>query len=242
MNTETIIEKIRALRAKASDSAATEAEAMAAAQMAAKLLERYDIEEAAVAEKVERSCGEATARQRAALHPVTELTAAAIGRMTQTKPLRWLAKGSPGRIVFYGAPVDVEMAVYLSDMLTSAGERTMISALADQPKRARSSRSQIASFRDGFYGGFSERLCDRLSQLARDRETAASGSRDVAISKRAVIESYLREASVAFQPGDVRNLRGSQSGAMAGQAAGSTINLGRPLRSEVASGPIGISA
>lgn len=221
---KSILARIRALRAKAANSASSEAEAQAAASRAAKLMVEYDLAESELGSDQERDGVEyATASHDKTLHPVHQGVAAAIAKLTETHC--WSENGN---LRFAGMPADLEMAVYLSEMLRGAAERGWMTSYMDQPMKG---RMEVGRFRAGFYVGFASRVSERIFDLARERETArttATGT-DLMVIKRSLIMRKLREDGLSFRKGRNRSRAGSDAGQMAGAAAGAKVGLGRPV-------------
>ena len=217
-----ILARIRALRAKASDSAASEAEAQAAAAAAAKLLMRYDLDEAELNETPE----DVTLTPAFDVHPVQKFTSRAISRLTETRC--WFDNK---RLRFAGLPHDVEMAMYLTEMLRGAAERGWMQAYMDQPLRA-GKRLDMATFREGFYAGFSERLSERMNELAEERAKARPTGTDIVLSKHGLIAAQLEKEGIRLKQVNLGSLHGSQSGRAAGHSAGDRVGLGRPIAAD----------
>ena len=252
-----ILARIRALRAKAADSAASEAEAQAAAEAAAKLLMRFDVDEAELSEPT-RDGFTYGATGRDHLDTVDRFLSAAIGKLTETFPYH-----RDGETVFAGDAPDVEMALYLAELFRGTITRGWMTAYAEAPMaadperwrategnlfdlmdaprtRPRAKRHDMTAFREGFEAGFVERMRSRLYALADERAEAHAtrGSTALAVAKQEMIRRRLAEDGLRFEKGGRRRSLnpGSRAGRDAGRAAGDRIGLGRPVNAG-ASGP-----
>ncbi len=225
----TIIEKIRALRAKAEDHAATEAEAMTAAEMAARLLVKHDIKPEELAEVAKSEGTISGFRQGLILHPVADYTAIAIARFTETK-----AYNSKGEIKYIGLEEDVLMAVYLTEMLVGAGKRGWV-AYADEQITTPLPFKQMESRRFAYFMGFSTRVSDRLNELKAYRDAArkeaqgTSNATALVVVKDAIIKKVIEEQGLSFSKRRDKSVYMDPATWRAGHMQGDNVNLGRPF-------------
>jgi Protein of unknown function (DUF2786) len=231
-----IIAKIRALRAKAEDHAATEAEAMAAAEMAARLLVKHDIKPEELAEIAKSEGVVSGFRQGKVLHPVANFTAVAIAHFTETR-----AYQDNGEIKFIGLEEDVLMAVYLIEMLTGAAKRGWVGHAEQHSYAFR----EFAFQRESYFRGFATRVSDRLNELYRfrkqQREMAQGSGNSTAlvIVKSEVIKRTMDEMGLRLSKSR-RNKRSylDPHTFRAGMAQGNNVNLGRPFGANATTGAI----
>lgn len=222
-----ILEKIRNLRAKAGNVASTEAEAQTAAMMAAKLLQKHDVKETELEIQEEGAAHKKTAAVRV-MPEILNYCALGIERLTETKAYAEAGK----QLCYIGTPHDVEMALYLTEMLVRASKRAWSEAAGDG----------IASFkvmtkrRLSFYRGFGCRIYDRLMDLADERAEARMKARGTAtgsalvVVKSALIEAKMKEMGLELQPGEKRDIGLVDPEAYAmGVNAGDQVNLNRPV-------------
>lgn len=241
-NREKMIERIRNLRAKAADAAASEAEAQAAAEAAAKLLAKLDLSEADLAEDDRDQIVTAETD----MQDVYDLVAGCIGRLTETHPVvvtRDFEDQRQRMLSFTGEPADVEMALYLSEIVRGAANRGWMQAYMDRPKRGRCKPIDLDTFKRGFWQGLGERVPYRINELADQRREARQthGTNAVVVSKRGRINAHLAENFPGMHKRAVRNLGGGQDGYTAGRAAGDKVGLGRPIKTG-STGPAMIGA
>ncbi len=239
-NRDDIIAKIRAMRAKAEDHAATEAEAMAAAEMAARLLVKHDIKPEELAEVAKSEGTISGFRQGKVLHPIAQYTAWSIQQFTETKG--YFPRGS-GEVKFVGLEEDVLMAVYLTEMLIGAGKRAWV-AFSDENGLAKIGFQRLQIARVSFFMGFAQRVSDRLNELKemRDaqRQTAQGSSNATAlvVVKSEIIRRTMDEQGITIK-GRVKGHTHVDNGMMrAGAAHGDNVNLGRPVHGKMSMGAI----
>jgi hypothetical protein len=220
--------RIRALAAKTISNGCTEAEAMSAAEMVGRLLERYalsmaeiDIREAACVQVQIPLGGQ---RRRPIDGCVT-----AIARFCDCKV--WLAR-RPGtaHYVLFGFAADVALGEYLFAML----DRAMTNELAGF-RRAnpalRGTRLRMAS--TSFQHGMAARLAARLEAMHAEREASLAAQRStgtaLAIVKHAVVEAAFRETSIRLVAASGLGGRRINAAFRHGFAAGDRVNLSRPV-------------
>lgn len=228
-NRDEIIAKIRALRAKAEDAAATEAEAMAAAEFAARLLTKHDIKPDELAEVAKSEGTVSGFRQGKVLHPVADYTANAIAAFTETR-----AYNQNGEIRYIGLEEDVLMAVYLTEMLVGAAKRGWV-AHADEYIEKAVPFKQMNHLRLSYFMGFTRRVCTRLHELKKFRDDSRrmdqgnSNSNALVVVKSEIIKRKMEEMGLSI--GKARNEKQylDPNMVLAGYAHGDKVNLGRPF-------------
>lgn len=239
---EEIIAKIRAMRAKAEDSAATEAEAMAAADMAARLLIKHDIKPDELAEVAKSEGSVSGFGQGKVLHPIAEYASYAVQQFTETKA--YFPRGT-GEVKFIGLEEDVLMAVYLIEMLVGAAKRAWIGFSEENGiERIGFKRMQVA--RVSFFFGFAMRVSERLEQLKAERDAArqsaqgTSNSNALVIVKSEIIKRTMEEQGIRIG-GTLNSKRTIDTNTMmAGREHGDKVNLNRPVNG--GSGTMGVLA
>ena len=220
--------RIRALVEKTVSNGCTEAEAMAAAEMVGRLLERYalSMEEIDVREaqcvSLEVPIG---GRQR---RPIDGCVTA-IARFCDCKV--WIARdGAMPTYVFFGFESDTVLAGYLYKLISHA-IRTELEIFRAQYPRLRANRLRSAS--KSFQHGMAARIAERLDHMqeVRDANVAAQRSTGTALMliKHRVVDDAFRETAIRLvSAGNLTQAR--VNGAFRdGQAAGDRVNLDRPI-------------
>ena len=155
--------KIRALMAKAEDGAATEAEAVAAAEKAKELLDKYQLDLGAVQLIKEGFQNLRSSDQSVESAHIHDSLAYFIGQYTDT--IAWRSppeRGRPAECKYFGLKTDVEFAVWLSQSL----ERFILRKAANVVPLG---EKYYDSFRDGVINGINIKL---QAAIARKESTA----------------------------------------------------------------------
>jgi hypothetical protein len=235
--------RIKALADKTVANGCTEAEAMSAAEMVGRLLERYalsmdEIEvRAARCVQVEVPIGGARRRPIDGCVP-------AIARFCDCKV--WLARGGEEagvarapRYVFFGFETDTALATYLFSVI----ERAIATELGQFKKvrpELRAVRLRRAS--DSFQHGVAARVSARLSQMVVTREATIRAQRATGTAlilvKHKIVEAAFAETDVRLVSVSGVGRRRVAGAFNEGWAAGERINLNRPVQG----GPRGLLA
>lgn len=222
-----ILNKIKALRAKATNEASTEAEMQEAAKLVAKLMTKHDVSEADLSETERPRYRGAHANMGKVKHDLQvcrERVAWSVQNLTGTK--FWMS--DRGQVInCAGVDHDVEMAVYLMEMITMTAKREwrMYSAsLFDEEGITRTKDR-----RPSFYASFAIRASAMLDELA-DTRTKATGTALV-VSKKEIIDAELADLGVRIGGTHrSKNVTHSPHAAEAGRKAASRMNLNRPFQ------------
>jgi hypothetical protein len=220
--------RIKALAEKTVSNGCTEAEAMGAAEMVGRLLERYalSMEEIDVREahcvRVEVPIG---GRQR---RPIDGCVTS-IARFCDCKV--WISRDSDvPSYVFFGFESDTMLASYLYSLINHAMWTELEAFRAAHPQlRATGLRSASKSFQQGM----AVRIAGRLDHMhhARDANVAAQRSTGTALMviKHRVVDDAFRETEIRLVSGSLTRAR--VNGAFRhGMAAGDRVNLNRPVQ------------
>jgi len=233
--------RIKALSEKTVANGCTEAEAMSAAEMVGRLLERYalsmdeiDVREARCVQ-IEVPIGGRRRRPVDACVP-------SIARFTDTKV--WLARTAPPHgqgddpglalpgyhYVFFGFETDTAMAGYLFALIDRA-IRTETAVFREANPKLRAVRLRQASA--SFQHGMAARVGVRLDTMLADREAAVRSQRATGTAlmlvKHRVVEEAFRETNVRLVSRAGTARRQIASAYNDGWAAGDRVNLNRPV-------------
>lgn len=211
-------DKIRALLALAADPSAAPQEAESAGRMAAKLMAKHqidlgDLEEEALKEEFDLTMMQARACRPGKKNP--KVTPPWIGIIAWGVKIytRTRIRTTPGQVWFQGPREDVELAVWLHELLL------------ENAYKASNGSSNPNAFRNGYAGAVQSRLkamCRQREQVDKEEST---GTALVLVQGRR--EALMTEA---FGP-DTRGRSSKVSQSMEGRAAGMAahIPMGRPL-------------
>jgi hypothetical protein len=233
---ERMKDKIRKLRARASDGASSESEAVKAIEIADKLMAEHaltvkDLEKAVDSGGIETGSWTKGTKK---LHHVQYL-AASISLLTETNG--WVATDTDGieSLVFMGFSADVEYALYLSDLCFNAMEAEWDSFRISAPYLDSPSRGR-PRLREDFMRGMASRIREKMMNIVALRRTQAPEVSQIGtslvIAKRSMIASALENSGV-----NIRKRRASKkrtktdidaflSGRMAGDATNITTGIG----------------
>jgi hypothetical protein len=220
--------RIKALADKTVARGCTEAEAMAAAEMVGRLLERYALtmEEVDVREepcvRVEVPLGGQRRRPIDACVP-------AIARFCDCKV--WLARAEgQASYVFFGFETDTTLAGYLFTVI----DRAMRFELTG----FRASRSDLTGLvlrraSASFQQGIAIRVAERLETMHAEREATVSAQRSTGtaliLARHQVVEDAFRDSAIRLRSAPGLTLR-HNAAFRAGRLAGDRISLNRPVR------------
>ncbi len=228
---ERVKARIRALAEKTVSNGCTEAEAMAAAAMVGRLLERYALSMDEVEVRAERCVQVAVPVGGRRRRPIDGCVAA-VARFCDCKV--WLARGEadPPRpcYIFFGFAPDTEMAAYLFAMIDRAIQGELDGFRAGQPRlRGQALRRASASFQYGM----AARVAERLEAMHQARESRvaqrhAAGTALV-LAKHLSVEEAFRATGVRLGAAGRLGRRPIDSAFRHGWSAGERVNLNRPV-------------
>lgn len=230
MADQSIIEKIRALRAKVNDAAATEAEVEAAARAITKLMMKYDVSEDALKETAESKGVHAKTDEHVRdLEVVIGGCWQGIQALTETKI--YSSSGMKGKSYgVIGAEPDVEMTLYLIEMITISAKRMWLQYRA----AAFEGNVPIGKYsRKDYYAQFGYTMNDRMHQLAQERvsvRTQATGTALVVV-KDQLIKDTMKEMGLKLRKSRGKNHRPNDRNAInAANNDAQKVNLNRPFQ------------
>lgn len=233
MNRQTLAARVRALLAKTSENGATEAEALAAAEKARELMDKYHLDHGALGMEEEGTRKSTTfpprgrgSREGGRIHnEIKKPLCFSIGKFCDCRV--WTTNYT--LINFLGLQSDVDFAEWLLSSLTTF--------VVNQ-----TSLFQLDAVLDGLYCdpstrlsfqvGAVERIKERLNELATSRANlqSASTGTSLIVLKNQLVERHfkklgLRLAPVSYSAGTISN----SSAYSAGRAAGDRASFGRPV-------------
>jgi hypothetical protein len=233
--------RIKALTEKTVANGCTEAEAMAAADMVGRLLERYALSMDEIEIRTAR-CVQAEVplggRRRRPIDGCVPTIARFcnckvwLSRAAAPDPMApnfdWSRAGS--RYVFFGFETDTALATYLFAVIDRAVV-TETSGLKRSNIQFRGVRLRQASA--SFQHGVVARVSERLDAMLRARDSAvraqSSTGTALVVAKHRVVEDAFRETDVRLVSMNATGRRVITSAFRAGRAAGDRVNLNRPV-------------
>jgi hypothetical protein len=216
--------RIRALAEKTVSNGCTEAEAMAAAEMVGRLLERYALTMQEVDVRTTACVQVFVSAGRRQRRPIDGCVMA-IARYCDCNV--WLARDEAGiTYVFFGFDTDAALARYLFEVIDRA-MATEITAFLPAPG------ADVRRARASFQHGMAARVAERLEAMHAEREAAVAAQRSTGtaliLARHRAVESAFRETKVRLV--SVRRLQPVRlrSAFQAGRQAGERVNLKRPV-------------
>lgn len=214
-NREAAMKRIRALMVKTVANGCSESETMAAAAKVGELMDRYGLTYSDLEIEKER-CQQYTASY--SYHDVNVI-AGAIARFCGCRV--WFEGGG---IQYFGLPIDVVIATYMTDLCRSAMRVGFDMFLAS---RARPLKQRGRQLRKPFMMAMGYRISERLDGMASAREataTTANGTSLVVVKKAVVEEQYLA-LGLKLRRGRPSRYRDDNAARAAGRATGDRVNL-----------------
>jgi len=227
LDKQDIARKLRALRERTVQNGCTEQEAYAAAALAAKLMDKYGLSmtDAEIGDETCMIGYIETGRKRC-----HEVQYALFGIKQFTDCICYLDNCPTGKmIVFFGLPEDVEMAKYLVGVVKAAMDTELLLYKSRCKELGEpTGRRQSHSFLLGMAGRVGTRL--RKMKLDLNRDTVKTTGRDLMVIKGGVVATQWAENPISLGRSKGRYATNSDRGVYTdGQAAGSRVNLNRPI-------------
>ncbi|HEY2133852.1 MAG TPA: DUF2786 domain-containing protein [Acetobacteraceae bacterium] len=223
--------RIKALTEKTVSNGCTEAEAMAAADMVGRLLERYALSMAEIEIRQAR-CVQVEIPIGGKRRRPIDGCVTAIARFCDCKV--WLARRAEGaHYVFFGFDADIALAGYLFAMIDRAMTTEVLAFRRANPRLAGADlRTASASFQHGM----AARLGSRLEAMHAEREASMAAQRSTGtaliVVKHRVVEEAFRETSIRLVSSGHLGGRRMNAAFRHGLAAGDRVNLNRPVSGE----------
>jgi len=221
MDLKKLIERIRALRSKTIENGCTEEEAASAAEMIAKLLERYNIsiEECDVREN---KFNQQSHTQDDLVGRRLYIIADAIAYLIEVK--YWIQRpGEKPKITFFGFEHEVEIASYLLDICRNAIE-TQSERIEHENRLLRENvrrRKTIA-----FIDGMTDRLAERIKALKPAPQTGTG----LIVLRNTLIEAELKKREINLEDTRTRDAYNLDENYGRGISAADRVALNQGLR------------
>lgn len=221
-----IAQKINQLRKVIPENGATQAEAIAACEMAEKLMKKYQLSEDDLKKVVfskDMSLRETDTRTNS-VSPASKLCGMWVGRFCGTKTYRW-TDGKKKTRKYFGLKDDVEMAVYLLDMIDTVMESSYKTYKKEVGKVAREHQ-----FYWGYRHGFADAINSALKKMIEERSSFVSTGTDLVVLKSEIVESaFESQVGIKLKTGKSRSSRVNSESMAKGFEDGSKVNLNRPV-------------
>jgi hypothetical protein len=217
-----LLDKIRALLAKTTDSGCTEAEALTALDKAHAMMAAYVVTESELKlTREEKAILRREPPETKDPHRIKRLLADPVARFCGCQSWR-----QERILVFCGLPSDAQFATWLLDALTAFVQGEIVKHLMT-PEAAYGERREVIR---GFVAGCTERIRQRLTALCEQSATvAASNTKALVVVKDAAIQAKLDELNICLRSSRLSCGAGDYSSYQAGKAAGDRASFGRPV-------------
>ena len=220
-----IREKVAALLKKTTANGASEAEAIAAMNHAAKLMKEHSVTMADIQNKTEAASDffkKWVNEGDKNLNAFDKLVATAIANYTDTKV--WIDKSAlrQSRLIFFGYRVDVELAEYVREVCSRAMEYEWTKYARTLPPGYR------AKARKSFQVGMAARLRDRLNALKKENSNVAE-SRALVVVKTQLVESAFAKMELRMSKGGSSITYNANNAFSAGQSAADNVKFNRAV-------------
>jgi hypothetical protein len=220
-NRSAAVNRIRNLLNKTVENGCTEQEAMAAAEMAGKLMDKYGVDMSETEIREEKCTTGIHGAHRARPHP-SQWCANQIAKFCNC--VVWHRRGT-GQINFFGLPADVEVATYLLRVIEGAMDRSYLAY-----RNATHERTGMR-LRNTFMAAFADRVNARLGDMLKARHTedlmTTSGTSLMVVKNAVVKEQWDAQDLKLGKAKTVRiAMARSDAARAAGQAAGNKVHLG----------------
>ena len=234
--------RIKALTEKTVANGCTEAEAMSAAEMVGRLLERYALSMDEIEVRAAR-CVQAEVPMGGQRRRPIDACVPAIARFCDCKV--WLTRAARpgsdgdngfdwarpgGRYVFFGFETDTTLATYLFTVIDRA-ILTEAATFKQANPALRAVRLRRASA--SFQHGVAARVAERLDAMHQEREASVRARRSTGtaliLARHRVVEDAFRETDVRLVSMTAVGQRRIASAFREGWRAGDRVNLSRPV-------------
>lgn len=223
-----LLARIRAIAARTTDNGCTEAEAMSAATILAKLLAEHgmSMSDAEIGEELCKT--EYLDTGRKAAHEV-RFSVVAIADLCDCKCWGEQRNGTRN-IVYFGLPGDVESAVYLTSVIRASMDAELLGYM----RRSAELGSKV-SRHDGhsFLMGMATRVSSRLGQMkgSERQHVASTTGRDLVAVKTSVVSKQFAALGMKLGGSRRSSYSPNRNAFGAGQAAGDRVGLHRGIGS-----------
>jgi len=227
--------RIKALAEKTVANGCTEAEAMSAAEMVGRLLERYALSMDEIEVRQSRCVQQDVPIGGARRRPIDGCVPAnARGCGCKGGGARGgegANEGKPPRYVFFGFETDTALAVYLFGVIDRA-VATEVGLFRQARPHLRGTKLRRAS--SSFQHGVAARVAERLESMHAEREASVGAQRATGTAlilvKHRVVEDAFAETKVRLVSTSAVGQHHLPGAFQEGWAAGARINLNRPVQ------------
>jgi hypothetical protein len=222
---EILVDKVKALLAKTTESGCTEEEALAALAMARAWIDTHEISNDELQLSREEKAilhdeSEADARDT---HNIKGQLSRAVGRYCNVRVYRTSGKAG---LTFVGFKSDIEFATWLLDHLADFVHQALFEFLLDcLAPEGKERKQEIRGFVLGCCARISARLIEMCDQSTAERTT---NHKALVVIKDQAIKEFMEAAGICLRTSGSR-AGFSDDARAAGQSAGDRANFGKPV-------------
>ena len=222
---EKLIDKVKALLAKKTESGCTEEEALSSLAMARAWIDTYEIgdDELQLSREEKAILHEETEANARDTHKIKWQLSHAVERYCNVRIYRDSSKAG---LTFVGFRSDIDWATWLIDHLADFVHDKLFEFLLDCLAPEGKERKQEIR---GFVFGCTGRISDRLIELCDQSKTARTANcKALVVIKDQAIKDFLKAEGICLHSAGVSS-SGSDGARAAGQSAGDRASFGRPV-------------
>jgi len=217
--------RIKALSEKTVDRGCTEAEALAAAEMVGRLLERYALTMEEIDVRAE-TCVQVEIKTGGKRRRPIDLSVTAIARFVDCKV--WFTQS--GSYMFFGLEHDTAMARYLYEVV----DRAIAVETAAFKRNSTATGAALRMATQSFARGMAHRVAVRLMEMRKERDAEvtrqrASTGTALMVIKEQMVEDAFKQTSIKLVSCKHRVRISNGSAYHQGYEAGAKVNLTRPV-------------
>jgi hypothetical protein len=230
-NREKMLDKIRALLSKTTESGCTEEEYLAALAKARALMDAYEITEADL--QLTKEEGVVLRKEMTGTDPhhIKWSLSRAVGEFCDCRAWR----DGEGKLVFMGLASDTQFATWLLDHLAGF----VLAELADHLMGDIAIGIPRRKIINGFVDGITWRISERLRELCKPPAAASTNSRALVVIKRTLIKAKMDELGIKLRTASASCRQHDAGSFAAGRSAGDRASFGRPVSGRAATLRIG---
>jgi hypothetical protein len=227
VNREKVARIIQALLSKTTENGATEAEAMAAAEKARDLMDRYQIEAGNAGLEEEGAFKVTVKRGHYKTLVLKDRLARAVAEFCDCKV--WVMKRQD-ELHYFGLRSDADFAAWLTATLDQFMINSVQKFILSQPRMEARLRWEAEK---AFVFGACNRINERLVQLTKERRASRQTSgdgRSLVVVKNAIVQREFAKLGMKLRSASGSRAMVKDNGAYgAGRAAGDRASFGRPV-------------
>lgn len=235
-NRDALLAKIRAIASRTTENGCTEAEALAAAAMLAKLMSEHGLSMSDVEIGEELCQIEYLDTGRRALHEssycivrIAELCDCRVWTCWTRQGEEYIYKAVRSKkIAYFGLPGDVETAVYLTRVIKSSMDQELLTFIRRCAELGEPSGRRV---NHSFLMGMVNRVNVRLGAIKASERTSAKSAtgRDLVAVKGAVVTAQFAKLDLHLRSHTKQTSIGDASAYRSGQAAGDRVSFNRAV-------------